>query len=148
MPKRKSCGSVLRSGLPPLVPMRSINLPTASLMHSACRPRDRKRARRWYQNLRSAAASQCPTPRDFVPWRFSAAGRLNSWIGHHSGGRKPAHFETCAVQQNDPYSITLSTSASRVGGIPKPSILAVCRLMTNSHFGRLHHRHVRLASRP
>src|SRR6516164_10052202 len=27
------------------------------------------------------AASQCPTSRDFVPWRFSAAGRRSAWAG-------------------------------------------------------------------
>src|SRR5215471_10942269 len=32
------------------------------------------------------AASQCPTPRDFVPWRFSDAGRR--WMSH--GFRWPA----------------------------------------------------------
>jgi hypothetical protein len=26
------------------------------------------------------------TARDFVPWRFSAAGRSSAWIGHHPGG--------------------------------------------------------------
>ena len=36
------------------------------------------------------AASQCPTARDFVPWRFSAAGRLSAQIEHHPGVRKPA----------------------------------------------------------
>jgi hypothetical protein len=40
------------------------------------------------------AASRCPTHRDFVPWRFSAAGCLSTWIGHHSGGRKPAQKQT------------------------------------------------------
>jgi hypothetical protein len=37
MPKRESCGGVLRSGLPPLDPIRSINY-QPPLMHSACRP--------------------------------------------------------------------------------------------------------------
>ena len=114
MPKRKSCGSVLRSRLPPLVQMRSINLPTASLMHSACRPRDRKRARRWYQNLRSAAASQCPTPRDFMPWRFSAAGRLSAWIGHQSGSRKPAQKETLALHVSR--TLAQENVVGRIGG--------------------------------
>jgi hypothetical protein len=30
-----------------------------------------------------------------VPWRFSAAGRLDAWTGLHSGGRKPAQEQTC-----------------------------------------------------
>ena len=42
---------------------------------------------------------QCPTHRDFVPWRFSAAGHLSAWIDRHSGGRKPAQVRTLAVQK-------------------------------------------------
>src|ERR1700692_27024 len=42
---------------------------------------------------------QCPTHRDFVPWRFSAAGHLSAWIDRHSGGRKPAHKRSIAPQQ-------------------------------------------------
>jgi hypothetical protein len=34
-------------------------------------------------------ASQYLTSRDFVPWRFSAAGRLSAWLDRHAGGRKP-----------------------------------------------------------
>ena len=30
-----------------------------------------------------------PTSRDFVPWRFSAAGRNSAWIDLHPGSRKP-----------------------------------------------------------
>jgi hypothetical protein len=64
MPKRKSCGSVLRSELPPLVPMPSSNRPTASLVHTACRSPDRKRVRRGHQNLCSARCQPVPnTPR-------------------------------------------------------------------------------------
>jgi hypothetical protein len=33
----------------------------------------------------TVAASRCPTHRDFVPWRFSDAGRLSGWIGLHAG---------------------------------------------------------------
>jgi hypothetical protein len=33
-----------------------------------------------------------------------------------------------------PHSITSSARASSVGGISRPSALAVCRLMTNSNF--------------
>src|SRR5580692_4505543 len=36
-----------------------------------------------------AAPPPFPT-RDFLPWRFSAAGRRSAWRDHHSGGRKPA----------------------------------------------------------
>jgi hypothetical protein len=37
------------------------------------------------------AAPPPHTSRDFVPWRFSAAGHRNAWIDLHPGGRKPAH---------------------------------------------------------
>jgi hypothetical protein len=29
-----------------------------------------------------------------VPWRFSAAGRLDAWTGLHSGGRKPSQKQS------------------------------------------------------
>jgi hypothetical protein len=94
MPKRKSCGSVLRSGLPPLDPMRSINLPIAPLIHQAGRRPDRKRVR---ADIPIAlAASQYPTSRDFVPWRFSAAGRRARGETVVAGGRKPAQLLTYA----------------------------------------------------
>ena len=35
------------------------------------------------------------TSRDFVPWRFSAAGCLSAWIDLHPGGRKPSQKQTC-----------------------------------------------------
>ena len=38
-----------------------------------------------------AAPPPFPT-RDFLPWRFSAAGRRSAWRDHHSGGRKPAQY--------------------------------------------------------
>jgi hypothetical protein len=28
-------------------------------------------------------AAGCPTPRDFVPWRFSDAGRISVWLAQH-----------------------------------------------------------------
>jgi hypothetical protein len=40
-----------------------------------------------------AAPPPFPT-RDFLPWRFSAAGRRSAWRDHHSGGRKPAQEAT------------------------------------------------------
>jgi hypothetical protein len=40
-----------------------------------------------------AAPPPFPT-RDFLPWRFSAAGRRSAWRDHHSGGRKPAQNQT------------------------------------------------------
>src|ERR1700722_8821269 len=42
-----------------------------------------------------AAPPPFPT-RDFLPWRFSAAGRRSAWRDHHSGGRKPAHYRKSA----------------------------------------------------
>jgi hypothetical protein len=39
----------------------------------------RDRPPRSHQIPIALAASQCPTPRDFVPWRFSAAGRISAW---------------------------------------------------------------------
>jgi hypothetical protein len=45
------------------------------------------------------AAPPPQTSRDFVPWRFSAAGRRSAWLGRHPGGRKPAQFKTHALQK-------------------------------------------------
>ena len=41
-------------------------------------------------NPHSAAALPCSTSRDFLPWRFSNAGRRNAWIA--SSSRRP---KTC-----------------------------------------------------
>jgi hypothetical protein len=46
----------------------------------------------------AVAASQCPTHRDFVPWRFSDDGRLSGWIGLRAGIRNPAQEETPALR--------------------------------------------------
>ena len=45
-------------------------------------------------------AAPPPFPiRDFLPWRFSAAGPRSARRDRHSGGRKPAHQRTHAPQQ-------------------------------------------------
>jgi len=66
--------------------------------------------------------------RDFVPWRFSAAGHLSAWIGHHPGGRKPAQSRPFGGAAKS-YSITSSAVASSDGGTSIPSVRAVLRLM-------------------
>jgi hypothetical protein len=52
--------------------------------------------------------ASCPTSRDFLPWRFSDAGRRSAWRDHHSGGRKPAK----KPEVRQAYSITSSPRAS------------------------------------
>jgi len=42
------------------------------------------------------AASQCPTARDFVPWRFLVAGRFSAWSV--SSSRRP---KTCTLPDMD-----------------------------------------------
>jgi hypothetical protein len=44
---------------------------------------------------------QCPTHRDFVPWRFSDAGRTSAWIG--STFRRPKTCTEAAVGSGSPY---------------------------------------------
>src|SRR5258708_4776214 len=39
-----------------------------------------------------AAPAGCPTHRDFVPWRFSDAGRMSAWRARLAGVRKPAQY--------------------------------------------------------
>src|SRR6266851_2768299 len=68
---------------------------------------------------------RCPTSRDFVPWRFSDAGRRSVWIA--SSCRHP---KTCTRPViGHPHSITWSARASSVGGTSRPRDLAVARLM-------------------
>jgi hypothetical protein len=43
-----------------------------------------------------AAPPPFPT-RDFLPWRFSAAGPRRAWRDRHSGGRKPAQTRTLTI---------------------------------------------------
>ena len=43
------------------------------------------------------AAPPLPTSRDFVPWRFSDAGRRSAWIA--SSSRRPKTCTTAAIQQ-------------------------------------------------
>ena len=67
--------------------------------------------------------------RDFVPWRFSDAGRTHPRLGLHSGVR-----ETYTTAGQSPHhSITSSAVASNLSGIVRPSALAVLRLITNSN---------------
>ena len=43
-----------------------------------------------------AAPPPFPT-RDFLPWRFSAAGRRSAWRDRHPGSRKPTQEATCGA---------------------------------------------------
>ena len=55
------------------------------------------------------AASQCPTSRDFVPWRFLDAGRRSAWIA--SSCRRP---KTCTKSEvSAAYSITSSAEGKQ-----------------------------------
>src|SRR5260221_6906854 len=57
----------------------------------------------WRENPTSPISEQrprhrrCPTSRDFVPWRFSDAGRHSSWIA--SSCRHPKTCTTTAIKQ-------------------------------------------------
>jgi hypothetical protein len=72
--------------------------------------------------------------RDFVPWRFSAAGRWSAWLDPRY--RRPKTCTTadsCTAAKKNLYSITSSARASSVAGISRPSARAVGTLMTNSN---------------
>ena len=57
-------------------------------------------ARSTHPNPHSARGTLgCPTHRDFVPWRFSDAGRHAAWMGRHAGVRKPAQQRKCAKRR-------------------------------------------------
>src|SRR5262245_14050809 len=53
--------------------------------------------------------------------------------GRSLGKSAKCHKRTNAPQQKHRYSITSSARASSVGGTGRPSVLAVCRLMTSSN---------------
>ena len=57
--------------------------------------------------------------------------RPNSGRDSGSGWGQEATFRT--AEKQSPYSITSSACASSVGGISRPSVRAVCKLMTNSN---------------
>ena len=60
------------------------------------------------------AASQCPTSRDFVPWRFSDAGRRSAWIA--SSCRHP---KTCTGADITPPAPQLSAGPHRRARVPR-----------------------------
>ena len=87
-----------RRAKPPLLPPRLVHPPHHA---HATRPIDRAAAAFHHPHAGARgkipiapAAPPPPTSRDFVPWRFSAAGRSSAGIGHLPGGRKPAQRET------------------------------------------------------
>jgi hypothetical protein len=53
-------------------------------------PRPPPRSPPTYDPHSTRCTAACHISRDFVHWRFSAAGRRSAWRDHHSGGRKPA----------------------------------------------------------
>ena len=55
-----------------------------------------------------AAPPPFPT-RDFLPWRFSAAGRQSAWRDHHSGGRKPTHKRSLASLLDRAFTLEISS---------------------------------------
>jgi len=73
------------------------------------------------------AAPPPHTSRDFVPWRFSAAGRLTAWIGHHPGSRKPAHIQPPAPQQAALLASSFGLDACRLDHRPPLFDLGFCK---------------------
>src|SRR5260221_1820457 len=76
VPNRKSCACLRAQS-----PLQKIPRPSNHLPAAEQRPRHRR----------------CPTSRDFVPWRFSDAGRHSSWIA--SSCRHP---KTCTKTEVAP----------------------------------------------
>jgi hypothetical protein len=61
------------------------------------------------------AASQRPTARDFVPWRFLVAGRFSVPSRTHPGDQKPAHERTLTAVQQTMHAIQLLYFDNPVG---------------------------------
>jgi len=75
--------------------------------------------------------------RDFVLWRFLAAGRQSAWSDHRCRQPKTCtmHNTGCEqVQQKSSYSMTSSARASSVAGTSRPIALAAFKLITSSYF--------------
>jgi integrase len=67
------------------------------------------RPTRWDASVPAEERWLAPPPfptRDFLPWRFSAAGPRSAWRDRHSGGRKPAQVRRscgcCDIPPNYP----------------------------------------------
>src|SRR5258708_29925919 len=58
-------------------------------------PRPPSRSPQTYDPHSIRCTAGCHTPRDFVPWRFSAAGRRSAWIA--SSCRRPKTYTTADV---------------------------------------------------
>ena len=114
MPKRVSCGSVL----PGRRPSKYLSINSLAV-HCCTSPACRDAHRTIFGFPLSIESSsrpllgRCPTSRDFVPWRFSAAGPLSAWRDLHCGGRKPC-MGLSLSRENFP-TRCLSTSPAAVG---------------------------------
>jgi len=65
-----------------------IDSPLDLLLQPRKKPKSRK------DPPHSARGATAVPSRDFVPWRFSDAGRRVAWIVRHAGVRKPAQFRS------------------------------------------------------
>ena len=71
--------------------------------------------------------------RDFVPWRFSTAGRQSAGLDHRFRRSKTCTLADQVHRSKTGYSITASARASKIGGTSRPIALALLRLMTSSN---------------
>ena len=96
---------------------------------ASCSPPAHHRARNRHIIPIALAASQRPTARDFVPWRFLDAGSLSVRRVSLLPASKNLHTSSLMqCSKEHPYSITSSASASSFVGISSPSAFAVFRL--------------------
>ena len=97
---------------------------------ASCSPPAHHRARHRHIIPIALAASQRPTARDFVPWRFLDAGSLSVRRVSLLPASKNVHNNGSVAR---PHSITSSAVESSLSGTERPSAFAVLRLITNSN---------------
>ena len=97
-----------------------------------------QRSRRGQIPIAARGTAACPTSRDFVPWRFSDAGRRSAWIDRHPGVRKPAQKPAMSnAAKQHVYSITSSARSSECGGNFEAERLRGLEIDDQLEFGRL-----------
>src|SRR5882672_9098162 len=98
--------------VPAEIPIALSWAPLHADMHvESCCARAYHREQRRHAIPITLAASQCPTARDFVPWRFLIAGRFSPWSG--SSFRRP---KTCTEPEAG--AMVYSTTGSLSRGSP------------------------------
>ena len=127
MPKRGSCGSVLRCGLPPLEPMPTINPPSARW----CTPRARRNA--------------CDTLVGYSACRHVRRLVLASRLSSRATPTRNSHSARCPARAKLPATSCLGAFWTPVATVRGSRVIPASK---NLHNRRLIHRSKRYCCRP